>query len=338
MRKQYSVLYFVSQTFKGLFRNAVMTFASVAVLISMLVVMGGFWLLVQNIDKNLSDLEVLNDIIVMMDSSATDEEIAKTADALQDLKKNGIALNATTGEYEILRERPTSEVKNSKNYIDLEIDTITHVTKAQALEELKQSDPDLYSDITEDNNPLPDKFVLTYFNSEKVESISSAIWSINAILEKQAIKTVKGYEQLVNTISSVRNGVMYVFSWFLIILVIVSVFIIINTVKLSVYSRRQEIMIMSYVGATRWFITLPFIGEGLVIGAFSAIVAFFVEKFAYQGVLNLIESSDSSAALQIVSIMPFSDVKWLLLFGFLLLGMAAGVIGSCISLSKYAKH
>ncbi|MBQ3791898.1 MAG: permease-like cell division protein FtsX [Clostridia bacterium] len=339
MNKQYSLLYFISQTFKGLFRNGVMSLASVLVLVSMLSVMGGFWLLVRNIDSNVRSLEIMNDIVIMLEPDATDEEIRETDELLGSMKKYGIAWSLASGDYEILRQPFAAEAAEgaSKSHIDLEIETLKHVTKKQALEELKASDPDLYSDINDENNPLPDKFVITYGNSEKVETITTAVWSINKNFSHDVIKSVKGYEQLVNTVSSVRNGIMYIFTWFLIILAVVSVFIIINTVKLSVYSRRQEIMIMRYVGASKWFITLPFLGEGFVIGAFSAGVAFFIEKYAYQGAVKLLSTSDSGSLMNIISIVPFGDVSLAILFAFLGIGILAGVIGSSISLYKYVK-
>ena len=151
---------------------------------------------------------------------------------------------------------------------------------------------------------------------------------------RNVIKTVKGYEQLVNTIVSVKNGVSLVFTWFTIILAVVSVFIIINTIKLSVYARRNEIMVMRYVGASRTFITLPFVGEGVIIGVISSVVAYFLERLAYRGVLGYLADN---TLMQIIKVIPFSEVSLWVFLSFLGIGIVSGVIGSCISLVRYSK-
>ena len=132
---------------------------------------------------------------------------------------------------------------------------------------------------------------------------------------------------------SLKNGVMLIFSWFLIVLFIVSIFVIINTVKLSVYSRKTEIIIMRYVGATGLFISLPFIIEGAIIGLISSVIAYIVEYFLY----GYIQSSLVNLA-GIVRILPMSEVAPLVLIGFIGVGVVTGIIGSTISLSKYTRE
>lgn len=379
MSKHYSPFYFISQSFKGLWRNSVMSFASIAVLMSMLVVMGGFALLVLNIDQNLEELGLMNDIVVILNNDATDDEIEDVGELLRLMKENGIDRSGTiigSAEYLASRgetgepedpasgnEEPdvgTNTGDDTSNTLPetvapetgsagegetfdgmLEIDTITHVTKAEALASLKEADPELYADLNEENNPLPDEFILSYQNSEKVETITTAVWSINTLIGSETgegvIKTVKGYEQLVNSINAMKNGVMMVFTWFMIILAVVSLFIIINTVKLSVYSRRNEIMIMRYVGASGTFITLPFIGEGVIIGALSSTLAFFIEKYAYRSVIRFLENDGENGFMQMIRILPFEEVEVPIFLVFLSIGILSGVVGSLISLFKYSK-
>ena len=125
---------------------------------------------------------------------------------------------------------------------------------------------------------------------------------------------------------------MLVFVWFLAILFVVSVFIIINTIKLSVFSRRKEISIMRYIGATNWFITLPFIFEGIFIGLASGIGSFFILKFGYSAIV-----SGAASDIQMISFMNFSEISTIVLLGALGIGIVTGVLGGLISLGKYLK-
>lgn len=109
---------------------------------------------------------------------------------------------------------------------------------------------------------------------------------------------------------------MLVFVWFLIILAVVSIFIIINTIKLSVFSRRNEISIMRYVGATGWFISLPFVFEGIIIGLFASVCAYFIEWYIYSYIETLVMTD-----LQMITIMQFSSIGNIVLWGFI--GMLA---------------
>ena len=336
MSKHYSPFYFIGQSFKSLWRNGVMTFASVLVLTSMLVVMGGFWMLVRNINENLTSLGLQNDIVVMLDSEATDEQIEAVAGRLADMKDGGLVRDGTTGEYVLVGKEAFDAAPEEERY-SFAIDAVTHVTKAEALETLRAEDPELYGDITDEDNPLPDKFVLTYRESEKVESITREISvGIDAELGGGVIGSVRGYEQLVNSILSVKRGVTLVFTWFMIALVVASLFIIMNTISLSIYARREEIMIMRYVGASTTFVTLPFVGEGIIIGLFSGTLAYFIEKLVYNGAVRMLTSTEGGLA-DMITILPFADSSSAFLWTFLGVGVASGIIGSMLSLVKYNK-
>lgn len=137
---------------------------------------------------------------------------------------------------------------------------------------------------------------------------------------------------LASQLESFRSGVLMIFVWFLAVLIIVTVFIIVNTIKLSVYSRRHEITVMRYVGATGMFIAAPFILEGIIIGIFSAILSYFLEWYAYYYVEQKISSD-----LQMISFVGFSEVSGYVLGGFIALGILTGIVGSLLSLRKYLK-
>ncbi|MBQ8747802.1 MAG: permease-like cell division protein FtsX [Clostridia bacterium] len=296
MRRRYSLFYFIGQGFQGIFRNGVMSFASVAVLMSCLLVLGAFTLLVQNINVNLEQVGLLNEIVVFVDRDADEEKIRQVE----------------------------AEIRSLDN-----VASVTRTTKAEALEIMKAQSPEyahLYEDIDESNNPLTDKFTIVYEDNERVVTLAYLLGQIDGV------RKVNNSLELAATISNLKNGVLLVFTWFLVILFVVSLFVIINTVKLSVFSRRNEISIMRYVGATGWFITLPFLIEGIIIGLVSSVAAYFAELYFYQYIQRIVLSD-----LDMITLIPAESLQMPLLWAFLAIGVISGVIGSAISLGKYLK-
>ena len=291
--KRYNIFYFIGQALSGLWRNGVMSIASIAVLMSCLVIIGGFTVLVMTIDVNLEQIALINEIVVYCDKDATEEEIVSVGDQIRKLDN---------------------------------IDKVTRITKAEGLAQMK-ADNEVYKDVTEEENPLPDKYVINYSDTEKVPSLT---YQLNQI---EGIQKVNDRLDLAAKIENVKSAVMLVFVWFLAILAVVSVFIIINTIKLSVFARRNEISIMRYVGATGWFISLPFVIEGIIIGLFASISAYFIEWYIYSYIETMFTTD-----LQMITIMQFSEISNLLLYGFLVVGVITGIIGSSISLSKYLRR
>jgi cell division transport system permease protein len=292
---RYNIFYFIGEAFKGFFRNGVMSFASVIVLMSCLVVLGGFSLMVMNINANLNKIGMLNEIVVFAYPNATSDEILSLE---TDLKS-----------------------------ID-DVTSVEHVTKQEALQQMKDEadDPTIYDDITDENNPLSDSFVLKYSNPDKVDNIQYQLKQISLI------RKINNRADIAQTLSKFKSSIMLVFVWFLVLLFVVSLFVIINTIKIAVFSRRQEITVMRYVGATNAFIRLPFVFEGAIIGIFSAALAYFVEWYVYRYVEGMITDG-----LQMITILSFRSVHTIILVGFIVIGIFSGILGSLISIGKYLK-
>lgn len=298
MKKRYSTRYFLKQAFTGLWRNGVMSVASVAVLMSCLVVLGCFALLVININVNLDKIAELNEIMVYCEYDLEEEKVQAVNDAIDKLE---------------------------------DVDTCTRITKEQALEQMKEEageHGDIYDDMVDDN-PLSESFEVKY----KVGSDESAVFNLESQLRNiEGVRKINSVYQTAKTVDSFKSGIMLVFVWFLIILFVVSIFVIINTIRLAVYSRRHEISVMRYVGATNRFITLPFLFEGVIIGSFAAVFAFAVEAYIYGYIAgNVMED------LQIIEIVSFAKIALPLAVGFLLTGIFTGVIGSIFSIRKHLK-
>lgn len=272
-----------------------MTIASITVLVSCLVVMGSFWLLLQNIDSNLEQLRLLNEIVVFIDSSKTDEEVAAIGEQIRALDN---------------------------------VDSVEFVSKEQALEEERER-YDEYTDIYDmvaDDNPLRDSFVIKYIDNSKVATLDYQVGQIDGVAK------VNDRLDIAVTIEKLKSGVSMVLIWFMVILFVVSIFVIINTIKLAVHSRRTEITIMRYIGATDWFVILPFIFEGILIGIISSGIAYFIEWYIYRYVVSMIGDN-----FNMLTILDFSDIRSMVAIAFVGIGIVTGIIGSTISTRKYLK-
>lgn len=295
--KRYRFSYFLGQSFSGLWRNGVMTIASITVLMSCLIVMGSFALLILNIDVNLEKLGLLNEIVVFIDDSKTHDEAVLIEDDILNQCGDMIA-------------------------------ELTFVSKEEALEEERQK----YSEYTElyelveGDNPLRDSYVIKYNDNNEVSNLEYKLGKIDGIAK------INNRSDLAMMIERVKNGISVVLVWFMIILFVVSIFVIINTIKLAVHSRRSEITIMRYVGATNWFVILPFILEGIIIGLISSALAFIAEWVMYGYVIRMMDGS-----FDFLTIMSFDSIAYYVGLGFLAIGVITGIIGSTISTRKYLK-
>lgn len=276
-----------------------MSVASVAVLMSCLVVLGCFATLVFNINVNLDKIAELNEIMVYCEYDLDDERVEAINDEINALE---------------------------------DVASCTHITKEEALEKMKEEAGEhgaIYDEMSGENNPLAESFEVKY----KEGSAESAVFNLESQLRNiEGVRKINSVYQTAKTVDSFKNGIMLVFIWFLVILFIVSIFVIINTIKLAVYSRRHEISVMRYVGATNGFITMPFLFEGVIIGVFASFFAYFIEMYLYNYIADAVLGD-----LQILEIIGFSKLAAPLAGGFLLTGVVTGIIGSIFSIRKYLK-
>ena len=176
------------------------------------------------------------------------------------------------------------------------------------------------------NNPFKASYVVTLTDLSKIQEVESKI----AILEQVNNITVRN--ETINRLLDIANGVKTVSAVILVLLIFISIFIIANTIKLTVHARRKEISIMKYVGATNGFIRWPFMVEGIIIGVVSAMFSVLVLGLAY----NYITGRAAGMAQTIqINLLQFSDTFSLLILIYLVLGIGIGTIGSAISMKKY---
>ena len=294
--RRYSLTYFIGQSFKGLWRNGVMSLASITVLMSCLLVMGSFSLLLANINYNMEEIGLLNEIVVFIDENSTDEQVAAIGTEIK-------GLDNVSGVRFISRE------------------------EAHESEMAKLADhPNLLQRMSLDKEIYRHSYVITYSDNSRVSTLQYQLEH----LENEGVSKIICRTDLAETIESLKSGITMIFIWFLAILMVVSIFVIINTIKLAVFARRQEISIMRYVGATNWFITLPFVFEGIFIGLLAGGIGYLLQWYLYTYVYNIIITD-----YNMISVMAYADISHYVIAAFLAIGVVTGIIGSSISLRKY---
>lgn len=293
-RRKYNPFMFISEAFKNLWRDRVMSTASILVLASCLVVLGCFSLLVVNININMDKLVSLNEIVVFAEydlDEATVEKIGEEIKALDNVK------------------------------------SVEFVSKKQGIEELKETYPSyeslLNSIEASGDNPLADSFHVKYEDNSKVTTLDYNLRQIDGVLK------VNNRLDLATQLENFKNGISVVFVWFLAVLFIVSVFIIINTIKLAVNSHLEEIRVMKYIGASDWFVVTPYVIEGIIIGVFSSLIAYVIEFYIYYSMNKMIASD-----IKMIEMLSFDSIGVTVALAFLGVGVLTGVIGSSISLRK----
>ncbi len=292
-----SIFYLTKEGFKNVWLNRLMSIASVSVLLSCLVLMGMASLFVVNMEKIMANIEDQNVIVAFVDDNATVEETEKVG---EDLKR----------------------LNNVKDCI--------FVSKEKAFKEQLDKlggDQTLFEGM---ENPLPDSFKVVLSDLEKFNS------TLESIKRVDKVQSVRENRELSEQVARIRKAVTYVGIGVIAVLFVVSLFIISNTVKITMFSRRLEIKIMKSVGATPWFIRWPFMVEGMILGIVSGGISLAAVYGVYKLVLKSVGSSFS--LLLGNGFVPFSSVVWFLLLAFMVIGIGTGAVGSALSIRKYLKE
>ena len=182
----------------------------------------------------------------------------------------------------------------------------------------------------DEENPFPASYFVTLTDLSLNEQVQTEINKLDNVDEIESQNTT------INRLRSLANGIQITTVVILALLIIISIFIIAYTIKLTVHARRREISIMKYVGATNGFIRGPFIVEGIIIGVISAIITLVILGLAYNAVMSKIGGSVLIQEMGF-GLLSFSDMFYLVLTVYLILGVGIGVLGSVISMRKYLK-
>ncbi len=285
--------YFIKQGVAGIMSNWFMSIASVSIVVASLLIFGSFIILGLNFGYMVDQIEEQCQINVYIPKDSTDEEFKAIGKSL-------------------------ANVDNVKS--------VQYYSKEERYEKWsRQNEFDESSvEMLEKDNPLRDSYILTLDDPQKAGQV------IKDAAKVKGVEEVKDSLALINKIVSITNTVKTVIGWLLLILVIVSVFIISNTIKIGLFARRKEINIMKFVGATNWFIRWPFIVEGILLGCIGAILSATVIIFSYEMIIPGLSEFFGS-----IKILQVKDVYNYVVWGFIGLGSLIGLIGSYTSIRKH---
>ncbi|MDO4566128.1 MAG: permease-like cell division protein FtsX [Oscillospiraceae bacterium] len=294
-----SFSYLLKQGIVNVWLNRVMSFASVAILTACLIIIGGAGLLSLNMRDIFKAVENQNEVVVFIEEGASETEIETLGQSLRNMER---------------------------------VSEVVYVSKAEALEEQKDymGEDGYLLDGLEDDNPLPASYRITLLDIDDMESVRAEVETLSSV------DSVSAPTHLAETLSGIESTMLILGGIIIGILVVASIVVIYNTIKLTVFERRREISIMKYVGATNGFIRFPFLVEGLAIGLISAIAAFVIIILVYQSLANMLLGS-SVAWISTISanLVDFWDIWYWVALAFAGSGMLIGAIASMSSMKKH---
>lgn len=289
-----TINYFIVDALKSIKRNITVSFAAMLTVLVTFFVLGTFTLVGLNFNKTIEDVSDKIEIKVY----------------LQD-------------DIKLVNKREV-EIKLSEQD---GVKAVTYESKDEAFTKLKkdlEGNSGMLEGYSLENNPLASSYIVTLEDASYASNVTKAVEDMTGV------ESVTNQQELIEKISRVVDFVQILGVILFFVFIGVSIFLIMNTIKLAVYSRRREVGIMKFVGATDWFIRWPFVIEGIIIGAIGSLLATAVLYFIYRGVFGFIASN-----LLIANLVPVSFVLTTLLGGFLLGGIVVGAIGSIAALRKF---
>ncbi len=338
-----SVRYLSVEGIKNLWANRLMTAASVGVLVACMVIIGLAMLLTMNVNSAMSSLEQENVIMAYFNDknsvlygseadkfSASSSETSSDATSSTDDASASQSNNDISDEdYLIHNDEEALALCKKLEAID-NVEKVEYISSEAGLETLKENrfeeQEELFSFFDTYGNPLQSGARITLRDMSDFDN------TLKAINETEGVSTTQSFSELAKKIDAIKNGVSVAGSWIIIILLVISLVIVSNTIRVTMYTRKLEIGIMKAVGATNSFIRLPFVIEGIAIGIISSLISIALIYFCYRIVGDTIASS--LGTMQIIS---FSSV-WLQLFITALgIGVISGLLGSLIMISKYLR-
>lgn len=291
-----SLRYLFKEGFRNTWSNRMMSIASICVLMSCLVLIGCASMIFLNIESLLGRIEEENVVMVYIQDGTTDADINAMGESLKKMDN---------------------------------IKEVEFVSKESAWQEqldtMEEAQAKFFTEISSDI-PLPDAYKVT------VNDLSQFDSTVDQIKQLQHIDTIRENKDLAQKLVTIRHGVEVISVVIVAVLLAISVFIIQNTIKLTVYSRRLEISIMKSVGATNGFVRLPFVVEGMILGVISGVISLGLVWAFYEFAINQFGDLISSLGLEALK---FSNYALPMLGIFIAIGIVTGVGGALLSMGKY---
>ena len=303
---RYNILtYHIGEGIRNLFKNKKSTVASLCIMMATMLMFGIFFIIGENINHIMKTIEEEQGMQVFIIEEADSKEVQEVRDMISSI--DGVA-------------------------------SATIYTKQDALDEMKvklKDNQEVLAGYDGDNNIFPDSVIVKLTDLEKSAEVQEKIYQIQ-INGKNYIDEIRSSDKTINALINIANGIKIVTGVLLVLLIAISVFIISNTIKLTVHARRKEISIMKYVGATNGFIRWPFIVEGMIIGLIASAISIVIVGIAYSFVAKQLVNSQFMQVIN-MSLISFGDMFNSIILVYMLLGIGIGALGSVISMRKYLK-
>lgn len=295
MLKHYEIKYYLSEGFHSIFTHGFMSFAAVCMTVACLLIMGSFSLLAVNLEHMLGDLESENEMLAYIEESYTTEQAQALAEELEKIPN---------------------------------VSSVTFTSREEALEQFKEgrAENELLNDLPAE--VFRDRFHIRLHAIEEMYATKTAVEQVEGVSKvRAALEIAQGFVMVRN----IATGVAIVL---VSMLLLISLFIISNTIKLAYFYRREEISIMKMCGATDGFIQWPFVVEGMILGLSGALVAFLLQWGLYEMVARLIVESNG---LSLVKMLSYTSMMRIILPVFCLTGLSIGVGGSLLAIRKFLR-
>lgn len=294
-----NVSYLVKKGISSVWKNFIMSFASFSIMMVSLLQISCAVLLMLNLDVVMGNIEETNEITIYVKEGASKEEV----------------------------EHINQVLLNNGNLTD-----IKYYSKEAALEDFR-NDMAEYAELLDylESNPMPETFLVRVVDLAQIRATVAAVAGIDGV------EQVKAPYDFAGALVNIRSTFTVIIIGVLVVLVIVSIVIVSNTIRTSVFSRRTEITIMKYVGATDGFIKLPFFVEGCFVGIAAGAAAWGLTWFVYDSIYVLFSGNMTLEMFGFFNLIPFESVRWYLLGACCLAGALVAAIGTLISMGKYLK-
>lgn len=287
--------YFIKEVYTSFKRNIWMTLASIFTVVLSLFILGFFSIVILNLNKMADTLESQVQISVYLKDDLSQEEIDETKETLSKIEG---------------------------------LQDIKFTTREEAMKNFKErlGDQQFLLDALDDTNPLPDSFSLTVTSPQQVKTIADTVVALDSV------ESASYSQDIINHLFNLTHLIRLIGVALIILLTGAAIFIISNTIRLTVFARRKEIAIMKYVGATDWFIRWPFLLEGICLGFIGGGLATIFLYIVYNQVTQ--EIYEAMAFFPLIPQHPFIDYISLAI---LVAGIIIGALGSTISLKRFLK-
>lgn len=289
--------YIIKEGILNAYRNKLMSLASIGIVTASLVIFGMFLMITINLGQNLKGLEDQPELRAFCEHTLDDTQIQQLEQAIKNNPK---------------------------------VESYIVITRQEAFNKVKM--------MLENNasvlEGMDDSFLPVSFNI-KLKDPQESKAAAEELRALQGMNKVVYPQEVIETISKVSYWIRIISIVVIAVLLIVSMFIISNTIKLTVFARRKEINIMKYIGATDWFIRWPFIIEGVIIGFFGAILAFMLVSYGYGAIGNKISNDLAYSGINFIKFVKIQDIRFEIVSLYAIIGSSVGAIGSVISIRKY---